>query len=111
MTNPVRIVCLVAALSACANANKSPTNGLANRERLLMAIGGDEARLQQFEAAAQECGVTRISRASNGEASWVEVRGLAHDMFDERGAVHCAANWLRQNPEGLYFIGNEARQH
>lgn len=74
-----------------------------------MLVGGSEAGLARFEAAARACGAD-VRSIPLTHSRWVGIRiDPAAPPGDPR--IDCALRWIADHPEEeLGFVGNEARE-
>jgi hypothetical protein len=76
---------------------------------LMLLAGSSEAKLSGFEAAARQCGFGAIERVPDGHGGeWIRIVGTTSWIADNP-SLACAMRYISEHPDGLYFVGNEAR--
>ena len=94
-----------AGLAACATPAREPPFTLP----FVALVGGSEAGLARFEAAARGCGADVRSIPRTRSRRIGIYRDPADPSRDPR--IECALRWLVDHPEEeLGFVGNEARE-
>lgn len=105
----MRPIVLTLLLAACV----APTAQTPREEvTTLMLLGGSSDKLAAYEAAARACGFRGWERIPNGEGGeWIRVVGpLSWITGNKPKGLECADQYYLDHPEGLYLIGNKARE-